>query len=159
MSLSWSSAGVSKKTFDKENFIFVQKSPWIDHFSISCWMIFHIVRDTLPLYTGLWSIGRWYFSAKYGKCSMFNNPHDRHESVSNIFCPYLRDWLLQFWEINQKFSNSVNFLARIMFFLCKWVKISTDIAKLSSSSVPVQSNLNWDLALNLVITTHPHPGK
>ena len=28
-------------------------------------------------------------------------------------------------------------------------------AKLSSSSVPVQSNLNWDLALNLVITTHP----
>ena len=25
-------------------------------------------------------------------------------------------------------------------------------AKLSSSSVPVQSNLNWDLALNLVIT-------
>ena len=36
------------------------------------------------------------------------------------------------------------------------------IAKLSSSSVIVQSNLNWDLALNLVLTTptptHP-PGK
>ena len=30
-------------------------------------------------------------------------------------------------------------------------------AKLSSSPVQVQSNLNWDLALNLVITTHPHP--
>ena len=36
-----------------------------------------------------------------------------------------------------------------------------NIAKLSLSSVTVQSNLNWDLALNLVITTptHPHPGK
>ena len=35
------------------------------------------------------------------------------------------------------------------------------IAKLSLSSVPVQSNLNWDLALNLVITTPTptHPGK
>ena len=34
------------------------------------------------------------------------------------------------------------------------------IAKLSSSSVPVQSNLNCDLALNLVITQPPtHPGE
>ena len=35
------------------------------------------------------------------------------------------------------------------------LEIQQIIAKLSSSSVPVQSNLNWDLALNLVITTHP----
>ena len=34
-----------------------------------------------------------------------------------------------------------------------------DVAKLSSSSVAVQTNLNWDLALHLVITTPPPPGK
>ena len=41
----------------------------------------------------------------------------------------------------------------------KNISASTHIAKLSSSSVPVQSNLNWDLALNLAITTHAQPGK
>ena len=45
-------------------------------------------------------------------------------------------------------------------FLCVTL-IDPNIAKLSSSSIPVQSNLNWDLALNLLITTptptHPHP--
>ena len=41
--------------------------------------------------------------------------------------------------------------------------IYANIAMLCSSSIPVQSNLNWDLALNLVITTptptppHTHP--
>ena len=33
------------------------------------------------------------------------------------------------------------------------IKFFDYFAQLSSSSVPVQSNLNWDLALNLVITT------
>ena len=34
-----------------------------------------------------------------------------------------------------------------------WIWDYETIAKLSSSPVPVQSNLNWDLALNLIITT------
>ena len=39
---------------------------------------------------------------------MFNNPHDRCDTVSNIFRQYLRDLLWKFLEIYQKYSNSVN---------------------------------------------------
>ena len=41
--------------------------------------------------------------------------------------------------------------------MCYWPQTMLYFEQLSLSSVPVQSNLNWDLALNMVITTHPHP--
>ena len=47
---------------------------------------------------------------------MLNNTHDICDTISNIFCPYLRDLRLKFWEIYYKCSNSVNFWARKMFF-------------------------------------------
>ena len=40
---------------------------------------------------------------------MFNNTHDGCDTVSNIFCPYLRDLPRKFWGIYYKCSNSVNF--------------------------------------------------
>ena len=71
-----------------------------------------------PPHTGLWTIGRWYISDKYGKfkkmpsksrCLMVKNVHDRQWTVSNIFGPYLRDLLLKIWQIYKKCSNSFNF--------------------------------------------------
>ena len=38
--------------------------------------------------------------------------HDSHDTVSNIFGPYLRDLLFEIWEIYEKCSNSVNFWPR-----------------------------------------------
>ena len=58
---------------------------------------------------------------------MFNNNHDRCDTISNIFHSYFGDFLMKFWEIYQKCSNSVNFWARKMFFFFKWVRISPEI--------------------------------
>ena len=49
-------------------------------------------------------------------CTIVKDIHDSHETVSNIFGPYLRDLPLKIWEIYEKCSNSVNFWARKMFF-------------------------------------------
>jgi len=53
--------------------------------------------------------------------------HNSHDTVSNIFGPYLRDLLLEILKIYKKCSNSVNFLARKIFLFFKWVRISPDI--------------------------------
>ena len=58
---------------------------------------------------------------------MVSNIYDSHGSVSNIFSLFLRYLLLKIWEIYEKYSNSVNFLARKMFFFFKWVRISPAI--------------------------------
>ena len=47
-------------------------------------------------------------------------------------------------------SSNRKILTLVSFILIFW---NLSFAKLSSSSVPGQSNLKWDLALNLVITT------
>ena len=46
---------------------------------------------------------------KIAICMIVKDIHDSHETVSNIFGPYLRDLLLKILEIYKKCSNSVNF--------------------------------------------------
>ena len=88
-----------------------------------------------PLPTGIWSIGRWYLSHKYGKlknwkmsskllCLMVKNIHDCHGTVSNSFG---HTWEIYDWKfkIFTK-KNAVIFELEIFSFF-KWVKISLDI--------------------------------
>ena len=58
---------------------------------------------------------------------MVKDIQDSRETVSNLFGPYLRDLLMKIWQIYKKCSNSVNFLARKIFFFFKWVRTSPEI--------------------------------
>ena len=87
-------------------------------------------------HTGLWSIGRWYLSDKYGKFKkmplkslylMVKNVHDSQWTISNFLVRIWEIFLLKIWHIYKKCSNSVNFWARKMFFFFKWVRISPEI--------------------------------
>ena len=92
-------------------------------------------HTTHSRHTWLWSLRRGRLSPKFGKfenwlkVTIFDAKQHSwwYDTVSNIFWAYLRDLLLNFWEIYQKCSNSVNFGARKMFFFFKWVRISPEI--------------------------------
>ena len=86
-------------------------------------------------------------------CLMVRKINDSHGTVSNIFSPYLRDFLLKIWEIYEKWSNSGQFLSKKNVLFFKWVRILPEIDYHYQGASPAPTCIVWHQTLTKTPTT------